>query len=121
MKPRTPRNTRKHRRVTVRLLVDYQALGGIHCDYATTLGAGGMLLQSDLDLRRGDPVKVRFRVPGGEQLHEFEARVTWAHSPRKDDGENEGETVRVPGVGLQFVDPLATGDLAQELEDYASD
>jgi uncharacterized protein (TIGR02266 family) len=117
MKQRTPKNTRKHRRMTVRLLVDYQALGGIHCDYATTLGAGGMLLQSDLDLSRGDSVKVRFRLPGGEDLYELEARVTWVHAKRKDD---DG-TIRVPGVGLQFIDVSATAGLARELEDYASD
>jgi uncharacterized protein (TIGR02266 family) len=117
MKQRTPMNTRKHRRMTVRLLVDYQALGGIYCDYATTLGAGGMLLQSDLDLTRGDSVKVRFRLPAGDQLFELDARVTWVHAARKDD---DG-TVRVPGVGLQFVDASATAALARELEDYASD
>ena len=37
MTTRTPKNTRKYRRMTVRMLVDYQAMGAIHCDYATTL------------------------------------------------------------------------------------
>jgi Tfp pilus assembly protein PilZ len=117
MKQRTPRNTRKHRRMTVRLLVDYQALGGIHCDYATTLGAGGMHLQSDLPLKRGDLVKVRFRIPGGVELFELEAKVKWAHTAHP----NEEERVRIPGVGLQFTDFAATAGLAGELEDYASD
>lgn len=117
MKQRTPKNTRKHRRMTVRILVDYQALGGIHCDYATTLGAGGMLLQSELELKRGDLVKVRFRIPGGEELFELEARVTWVHAGQL----QESECNRVPGVGLQFTDAAATASLARELEDYASD
>jgi uncharacterized protein (TIGR02266 family) len=117
MKERSPKNTRKHRRMTVRILVDYQAIGGIHCDYATTLGAGGMLLQTDLDLIRGDLVKVRFRVPGGERLFELEARVTWVHAARPD---GDGRS-RIPGVGLQFTDSAATVDLARELDDYASD
>ena len=43
MTARTPKNTRKHRRATVRFLVDYHARGDIHCDYATTLGAGGIV------------------------------------------------------------------------------
>lgn len=114
MTGRTPRNTRKHRRMTVRMLVDYQAMGGIHCDYATTLGAGGMFLQTELGLRRGDLVKVRFRVPGSEQLHELQARVTWHHEARIEPGGD----ARTPGVGLQFVDPGATAELARELEDY---
>lgn len=112
---RTPKNTRKYRRMTVRILVDYQALGKIHCDYATTLGAGGMFLQTEINLKPGDFVKVRFRLPGAELLHEFESRVTWsetqpahAHSP-----------THISGVGLQFKDPSAIAALARELEDYS--
>ena len=115
MAQRTPKNTRKHRRATVRILVDYQAQGGIHCDYATTLGTGGMFLQTDLVMARGDTVKVRFRIPGGELLHEFEARVTWQHAARPESNGN----LRTPGVGLQFNDPSTTAALARELEDYS--
>ena len=113
MARRTPRNTRRHRRATVRILVDYQVRGAIHCDYATTLGAGGMFLQTELPLGRGELVKVRFRVPDGELLHELEAKVTWRHEARPDG------PVRTPGVGLQFVDPTRTSDLARELDDFA--
>jgi uncharacterized protein (TIGR02266 family) len=102
--------------MTVRILVDYQARGGIHCDYATTLGAGGMFLQTDLALTRGEPIKVRFRVPGGETLHELEARVTWSHVAKPD----TADELRTPGVGLQFTDPTATSALARDLEDYAA-
>ena len=114
MPSRTPKNTRKHRRMTVRVLVDYQAMGGIHCDYATTLGAGGMFLQTELGLRRGELVKVRFRVPGNELLHELQARVMWHHAGQT----GPGSEVHTPGVGLQFTDPNATHELARELEDY---
>jgi uncharacterized protein (TIGR02266 family) len=102
--------------MTVRILVDYQARGGIHCDYATTLGAGGMFLQTELAMVRGEPVKVRFRIPGGELLHELEARVTWSHVAKPESGEAQ----RTPGVGLQFTNPAATAALARELEDYAA-
>jgi len=116
MAQRTPKDTRKHRRVTVRILVDYQAKGGIHCDYATTLGAGGMFLQTDLPLERNESVKLRFRIPGGETLHELEAKVTWAHPAHEDFAGN----LRVAGVGLQFTGSGGRDDLAQELEDYAN-
>lgn len=115
MTARTPKNTRKHRRATVRLLVDYHAHGGIHCDYATTLGAGGMFLETEIEMTRGDSVKVRFRIPGGDLLHELEARVTWYH-PAKTAPNGD---IRSPGVGLQFADPTLTGALARELEDLA--
>lgn len=116
MTQRTPNNTRRHRRMTVRILVDYQALGGIHCDYATTLGAGGMFLQTDLVMKRGEIVKVRFRIPGGDVLHELEARVTWYHEAKPE----ANGSVRSPGVGLQFTDPAKTASLARELDDFAS-
>jgi uncharacterized protein (TIGR02266 family) len=116
MSQRTPKNTRKHRRATVRILVDYQADGQVHCDYATTLGAGGMFLQTELVIKRGDSVKVRFRIPGGEILHELEARVTWYHAAKP---EPDGR-IRSPGVGLQFTDPSMTASLARELEDFVS-
>ena len=115
MAQRTPKNTRKHRRMTVRLLVDYQARGGIYCDYATTLGAGGMFLETALDMNRGECVKVRFKIPGGELLHEFEARVTWHHAAKPESGGD----LNTPGVGLQFSDPSLTAQLARELEDSA--
>ena len=115
MSKRTPKNTRKHRRLTVRILVDYQARGGIYCDYATTLGAGGMFLETDLVMNRGELVKVRFRVPGGETLHELEAGVSWYHAAKP---QPNGE-VRTPGVGLRFTDLSKTSLLARELEDLA--
>ncbi len=116
MSQRTPKNTRKQRRETVRVLVDYQANGEFHCDYATTLSAGGMFLNTDLTMTRGDTVKVRFRLPGSELLHELEAHVTWhcAAEPEPNGG------LRTPGVGLQFSDPTRTTALARELEDLAS-
>ena len=115
MSQRSPKNTRKHRRVTIRILVDYQARGGIHCDYATTLGAGGMFLETDLFLDRGECVKVRFRIPGGEKLHELEARVTWHHPAQV----KPGADLHIPGVGLQFSDADLTATLARELGDFA--
>lgn len=115
MAQRTPKNTRKHRRMTVRILVDYQARGEIHCDYATTLGAGGMFLETDLVMSRGEIVKVRFRIPGGEVLHEFEAGVTWQHAAKP----KPGGDLQTPGVGLQFSDSSLTATLERELEDFA--
>jgi len=114
MTTRSQKNTRRHRRMTVRILVDYQTQDGIHCDYATTLGAGGMFLRTTLPLERGDCVNLRFRIPGGAMLHEIEARVTWSRFSKA------GEATRTPGVGLQFSDAEAIARIARELEDYAA-
>ena len=105
-------NTRAHRRRTVRILVDYSTEAGLYCDYATTLGAGGMFLETEQCLAVGTPIKVRFRLPNGEGLHEIEGRVKWAQVPNQ-----SGRVVRTPGVGIQFHDTVSSAKLARELED----
>ena len=63
-------SSRRFRRRTVRILVDYQAAGQMCCEYATTLGAGGMFIESESPLPPGSQLKVRFRLPEAEALHE---------------------------------------------------
>ena len=110
--PRGSDNTRQHRRRTVRILVDYSTEEGLFCDYATTLGAGGMFLETDQPLEVGSPIKVRFRLPHGEELHEIEGHVKWSQSSSR-----SGVPVRTPGIGIQFHDSVSSAKLARELED----
>ena len=112
-KERSFEDTRQFRRQTIRVLVDYRTSEGFHCDYATTLGAGGMFLQTAEAISRGDVLKLRFRLPGYDTLHELEGRVVWVRITGRD-----GEPVAAPGAGVQFVDSTATAQLARELEDY---
>jgi len=112
MSGRGPKDTRSHRRRTLRILVDHRSSQGVHCDYATTLGAGGMFLETDLPLSIGDVLKLRFRLPRGEELHELEGRVKWIQQRSQ-----PGGPVHSGGVGLQFDDPLAAARIARELED----
>ena len=110
------RNTeemRRHRRQTIRILVDYHTPDGVRCDYATTLGAGGMFLATSDSLKRGDTMKLRFKLPGYETLHVLEGRVVWVRA-----GDGPGANVVTPGAGIQFVDSVDTARLARELEDY---
>ena len=109
---RSPEEARRYRRQTIRVLVDYRTPDGLHCDYATTLGAGGMFLATTESLRRGDVLKLRFRLPGYETLHELEGRVVWVRTAKA------GEPTGAPGAGVQFIDSAATAQLARELEDY---
>ena len=108
-----PTVKRRFRRRTVRVLVDYAAAGEVHCEYATTLGAGGLFIESESPLPEGTHLKVRFRLGGaaGEgAVHEIEGRVVWTQAP------TEGETQRAPGMGISFTDAVATAALARELE-----
>ena len=107
---RISRNTRRHRRQTVRILVDYQSGDAVCCDYATTLGAGGLFIECEDALPPATLLKLRFRLPHSEELHELEGRVTWrreAHAGRS----------LAPGMGVQFGDSSARAKLARDLDD----
>lgn len=103
-------NARRHRRQTVRILVDYRSEQGVRCDYATTLGAGGLFIECEEPLPRGSIVKLRFRLPHSDELHELQGRVTWVRDAVT------GDRTLAPGMGIQFTDPAATAPLARELD-----
>ena len=103
-------NHRRHRRQTVRILVDYRSDRGTRCDYATTLGAGGLFIECEEPLPVGTVVKLRFRLPHSDALHQLEGRISWTR-----DGQT-GDRSLAPGMGVQFSNPAATGPLARELD-----
>jgi type IV pilus assembly protein PilZ len=108
-------DTRRFRRRTVRILVDYVSDRGVRCDYATTLGAGGLFVETEEPLPAGARMKLRFRLPGGELLHEIEGRVTWSRT-----GAEPTRGAHAPGMGIQFTNSAASSKLARELEDLPS-
>ena len=104
-----PRARRRFRRRTVRVLVDYATPDGARYEYATTLGAGGLFIQTDAPLARGQSLTLRFRLEPDAPLHEIPGRVKWVHDA------GSGAT-RAPGMGIEFTDPAATATLARELD-----
>lgn len=103
---------RRFRRRTLRVLVDYQVGGVVRCEYATTLGAGGMFIESEQAAQKGALIKVRFRLPSSPTLHEIQGRVAWAIA-----AETPGSgPSRVPGMGIEFTDAVAAAALARELD-----
>jgi len=110
MSRRSIDDARRFRRRTIRVLVDYACDEGVRCDYATTLGAGGLFIETTRPLGRGSVVKMRFRLPGSDALHEIEGRVCWNRGAA-------GDAVRfAPGMGVQFTDSTASSKLARELD-----
>ena len=105
--PKRPK--RRYRRRTVRVLVEYVSDAGLCVDPATTLGAGGLFIETDSPLFEHSVLKMRFRLPGGEATHEIEGRVVWRRHPR-DPGSYS------PGMGIEFTDRAAAAGLARELE-----
>ena len=110
---RTTEDTRRYRRQTVRILVDYHTPRGVRCDYATTLGAGGLFISTEEPLEAGTVIKARFRLAGGS-LHEIEGHVVWTR------GEDAGRQ-HTPGMAIQFDDRVASAQLARELGDFAGE
>jgi uncharacterized protein (TIGR02266 family) len=94
----------------VRILVDYQTEDGVCCNYATTLGAGGLFIETDEPLPPQTGIKLRFRLPHSEELHEVEGCVSW----RRD--ASGGDPAHAPGMGVQFRDGPAQAKLARELD-----
>ena len=110
MRERQPeRPKRRYRRRTVRVLVEYVSDAGLCVDPATTLGAGGLFIETDSPLFEHSVLKMRFQLPSGETTHEIEGRVVWRRHPR-DPGSYS------PGMGIEFTDRAAASGLARELE-----
>jgi uncharacterized protein (TIGR02266 family) len=109
---RLRRQERRFRRRAVRVLVDYRSSEGIRCEYATTLGAGGLFIATEECLEIGSPLRLRFRLPESDCIHEIEGRVVWHH--RATSGES---ATRAPGMGIEFVDATAAAALARDLDE----
>jgi len=103
---------RRFRRRTVRVLVEYLSDAGLCCDTATTLGAGGLFIETDQPLPEGSAIKLAFRLPGSDVRHEIEGTVAWAHRP-------SGGYLGAAGMGVEFSDRVASARLARELQRLA--
>ena len=105
----TARPKRRFRRRTVRILVEYRSETGLRRETATTLGAGGLFVETDAPIAEGSLLKLCFQVSEAGSCHEIEGRVAWSK------GIADG-TVGTPGMGIEFVDRAACKRLAAELE-----
>ncbi len=103
------RPARRFRRRTVRIEVEYVSEMGTRTETATTLGAGGLFIESESPPKPGSLLELRFRLPCGGTCHEIKGRVVWTHRPG-DPGRHS------PGMGIQFTDKAAIALLAHELE-----
>lgn len=108
------RPVRRFRRRTVRIEVSYPSLdGGAIREFATTLGAGGLFIDSEQPRPEGTRLKLTFSLPGRSEQHEIEGRVVWAEYPAQ-----PGEPVRHAGMGIQFTNRVSEAKLARELEHW---
>jgi Tfp pilus assembly protein PilZ len=101
---------RQFRRRTVRILVEYRSDTGLRRETATTLGAGGLFIETDAPVAEGSLLKLRFQVSEAGPYHEIEGRVAWSK------GIAEG-VVGAPGMGVEFASRAACKRLAAELDE----
>ena len=109
MSARDQSDRRRFRRRTVRVLVEYLSDTGLCCDTATTLGAGGLFIETDHPLPEGSTIKLAFQLPGSDTRHEIEGTVAWSHRP-------SGGAVGAVGMGVEFGDRVASTRLAREIQ-----
>ena len=94
----------------MRVLVEIHSRSGRKMLRATTLGAGGLFVETATPLPAGSRVSARFQLPGRSAVHHIRARVAWTrplHPERR----------YSPGMGIAFTDRTAAARLARELED----
>ncbi len=103
------RPKRRYRRRTVRITVEYLSDTGLHRERATTLGAGGLFIETDSLVAAGSLLKLRFQLSETGAHHEIEGRVIWSRGIGNCDA---GAT----GMGIEFLNRAAASALAVELE-----
>ena len=103
------RPKRRYRRRTVRIAVEYLSGTGLRCERATTLGAGGLFIETDSPETAGSLLKLRFQLSGAGAHHEIEGRVVWSKGVRNGDAS-------ATGMGIEFLNRPAANALAVELE-----
>ena len=110
MRPRiADRPTRRYRRRTLRVNVEYSAPDGPRFDPATTLGAGGLFIETEDPLDEGSDVKLCFELLAGGPAFEIQGRVVWCRRPSDPHG-------HASGMGIEFTDRENSVALALALE-----
>ncbi len=89
--------------------MEYLSDTGLHRERATTLGAGGLFIETDSPVVTGSLLKLRFQVLEVGAHHEIEGRVVWSTGV-------ENGVASVTGMGIEFLNRTADNTLAGELD-----
>jgi uncharacterized protein (TIGR02266 family) len=103
------RPSRRYRRLTLLVDVGYTGPDGPRLDTATTLGAGGLFIETDTPLEEGIELRLHFSLPDGGQNFDIAGRVVWCRRPT----DRHGQT---SGMGIEFTERESVVALALELE-----
>ena len=103
------RPSRRYRRLTLRVDVGYTGPDGPRVDTATTLGAGGLFIETDAPLDEGIELRLRFSLPDGGQSYDIAGHIVWCRRPT----DRHGQT---SGMGIEFTERESVVKLALDLE-----
>lgn len=106
--------TRRYRRRTLRVDVEYDVPGGSRRGTATTLGAGGIFIATEEPLDEQQRVRIRFDLPREFGRFSLDGRVVWTNRPTDRHSHTRG-------MGIEFTDPGLCAELALALEEMDSE
>lgn len=97
MAPSRDRKLKTEQQVEILLKVKYTKPGELLSDYLTSLGEGGIFINTCFPFEVGDRLAFTLSFPGLLEEHEFEGIVRWRKPPCSDTPEEEA------GLGLEFI------------------
>lgn len=106
-----PHPERRFRRRTVRIQTDFETGDTRDTALATTLGGGGLFIETPAPLPTQAPIVVCFRLAPGGALHRVAGRVVWSYAPGPGGGIG-----RVAGMGIEFTDAAAAARVMKALD-----
>jgi type IV pilus assembly protein PilZ len=90
---------RKHPRIFLRALVDYESQDTFIYDYSKDLSQGGIFIQTDKPLKINDVIELKFSLPDIAKVFNVKGEVKWTNT-------EEGEGL-MKGMGIEFKDMSA--------------
>ncbi len=87
---------RKHPRVLIRAMVDYESQDTFLYDYSQNLSEGGLFINTKNPLSVGEVLDLKFSLPDVEKVFQVKGEVRWVIEDEKDG--------LMRGMGIAFKD-----------------
>ncbi len=98
-----PKEKRKYPRALVRALVDYESANTYLYDYSSTLGEGGIFIETEKPLSVGSTLTLRFTLPGIDRVFQIAGNVVWIREKGKSQDPDWPKALS-SGMGIEFTD-----------------
>ena len=99
---------RKHVRLFKYFKIVYQTPEALIDSYLSDISTGGLFIETDDPLRRGETFNIKIALPDGKEEFEALCEVVWTRGQERTTPEEKCS----PGMGVKFVD-LSQGHIAR--------